>query len=118
MTETERRLNERVPFIADVFLSRDSNQWQCEIQDISLKGMLIAVPEGIEPEINGDFTVCLKLSDDADIKMTARLIHCQNSSWGMAWQNIELEGFTHLRRLLELNINDPDRLSREIADFV
>jgi len=117
MTEIERRLNKRIPFIAEVSLGRGSEEWQCELHDISLKGMLVVVPEGIQSEINDDFSVYLKLSDDADIKMAARLIHSQGLSWGMAWQNIELEGFTHLRRLLELNINDPVALSREIADL-
>jgi len=117
MADNERRHNQRVPFVADIFLSRDDQQWQCELHDISLKGLLIVVPEVVEPDLNHSYTVDLKLSDDADIKMTANISHQENLYWGMAWENIELDGFMHLRRLLELNINDPNRISCEIADL-
>ena len=33
------------------------------------------------------------------------------------WKHIDIEGLTHLRRILELNMENPERLNREIAEL-
>jgi hypothetical protein len=40
-----------------------------------------------------------------------------NGNWGLQWRNIDVDSLTHLRRLLELNLNDPSLLDRELADL-
>jgi len=35
----------------------------------------------------------------------------------LQWQNIDLDGLTHLRRLLELNMGDPEEMHRELAEL-
>jgi len=117
MTDNERRQYQRIPFIADVLLRHNDQQWSCGLEDISLKGMLIVAPEGIEAVQNDVYEIELVLGEGAAISMQANISHTTESHWGMQWENIDLEGLTHLRRLLELNMLDPDEMHREMAEL-
>ena len=117
MADNERRQYQRVPFIADVLLRHNDQQWSCGLEDISLKGMLIAAPQGIEP-VQGDvYVIELVLGEGAAITIRANITHTNESHWGMQWENIDLDGLTHLRRLLELNMDDPAEMHREMAEL-
>ncbi|MCW8955274.1 MAG: PilZ domain-containing protein [Gammaproteobacteria bacterium] len=113
--EIERRQYKRIPFIAEVLLGQDDHQWHCRLMDISLKGMLIEHVEGAPSE--GSFDVSLVLSEDVAINMQASISHCSKDYCGLVWKNIELEGLTHLRRLLELNMSDAEQINRELAEL-
>ena len=116
-SEIERRHHRRIPFIAEVRVSRAGHQWRCRVLDISLKGMLIEHAEEVPFELSGNFDVSLILSEDVAINMQAGISHCSEVHCGLVWKNIELEGLTHLRRLLELNMGDPDEINRELAEL-
>ncbi len=117
MTGNERRQYQRIPFIADVLLCRNDQQWSCGLEDISLKGMLIMAPQGIEPVKDDVYAIELVLGEGVTIKIQANVSHITKSHWGMQWVNIDLDGLTHLRRLLELNMDDPAEMHREMAEL-
>jgi c-di-GMP-binding flagellar brake protein YcgR len=117
MAENERRQYQRIPFIADVLLRQNDQQWSCALEDISLKGILIIAPDDISPVQDEAYTVELVLGEGATINMQAKISHTTQSHWGMQWENIDLEGLTHLRRLLELNMDDPNEMHREMAEL-
>jgi len=117
MNDNERRHYQRIPFIADVVISREGDQWNCSLEDISLKGVLIEAPQAVTPEQGQAYDVQLVLGEGAVIHMAAEVSHITDSHWGMSWQNIDLEGLTHLRRLLELNMGDTDEMHRELAEL-
>lgn len=117
MTGKERRQYQRIPFIADVLLRHNDQQWSCSLEDISLKGMLIVPPEGITPEQGEVYAIELVLGEGAAINIQAIISHTTETHWGMQWENIDLDGLTHLRRLLELNMQDPEEMHREMAEL-
>lgn len=119
MTESSnnRRHYQRIPFIAEVVMSKDGQHWSCGLLDISLKGMLLSPPTDVQPDMNATYDVELNLGESASIHIKARISHARDEHWGVHWENIELEGLTHLRRLLELNLADPDEMHRELADL-
>ena len=114
---TERRHYQRIPFIAEVIMSLGEDEWSCGLLDISLKGMLVMPPSDITADKQAVYTVELVLGEDAAIRMAARISHVHDDHWGLEWSNIDLEGLTHLRRLLELNMDNPDEMHRELADL-
>lgn len=116
-TEQERRHYQRIPFIAEVMLGQNDQQWNCVLEDISLKGMLIIAPAGVEPDMATTYSVVLGLGEGVIINMTARISHNKGEHWGMQWDNIELEGLVHLRRLLELNMDRPEEMHRELSEL-
>ena len=117
MTTNERRHYHRIPFLAEIIVSKDEQQWNAELIDISLKGLLIKAPETDKSSLNDVYDVTLILSKDATIKMQAEISHINDGYWGMQWTNIEIECFTHLRRLLELNSQDPEVVHRELSEL-
>lgn len=117
MADNERRQYQRIPFIADVLLRHNDQQWSCGLEDISLKGMLIVAPQGIDPVQSDVYAIELVLGEGAAISIQANISHTTESHWGMQWVNIDLDGLTHLRRLLELNMDDPAEMHREMAEL-
>ncbi len=113
----ERRQYQRVPFIAEVIMDKDGEQWSCELLDISLKGVLLEAPQGIDADMDATYEVELVLGEDVAIRMQANISHTNNHHWGLQWKNIDVEGLSHLRRLLELNMTDGDEMHRELAEL-
>jgi len=114
---TERRQYQRIPFIAEVIMSNDREEWSCGLLDISLKGVLVEPPTDVEAEVDALYSIELVLGEEVSIKMQARISHASDQYWGLEWENIDLEGLTHLRRLLELNLSDPEEMHRELAEL-
>ena len=117
MTENERRHYQRIPFIADVLLVLDDQNWNCQLEDISLKGLLIKPPEEVESKIDTVYHITLVLDREATINMQAKISHSKSGYWGMHWVNIDIECFTHLRRLLELATQDPEIVHRDLSEL-
>jgi len=115
--DSERRHYQRISFIAEVVLEHNGDRCRCNLIDISLKGMLIEAPENLAADMQADYAIDLVLGEDAAIKMQASISHAEDAHWGLKWNNIDLEGLTHLRRLLELNMVDSDELNRELAEL-
>lgn len=113
----ERRQYQRVPFIAEVIMDKGDEQWSCELLDISLKGVLLEAPEGVEADMDATYQVELVLGEGVEIRMQASISHINQHHWGLQWQNIDIEGLSHLRRLLELNMTDGDEMHRELAEL-
>ncbi|MCW8853235.1 MAG: PilZ domain-containing protein [Gammaproteobacteria bacterium] len=116
-SEHEKRHYRRIPFIAEVVMSINELEWRSVLLDISLKGMLVDSPSDIQPDLNAVYSIELVLGEDVSINMEARISHVNNEHWGMQWENIDIEGLSHLRRLLELNLNDSEEMHREIAEL-
>ncbi len=116
-SEKERRQYQRIPFVAQVLVSHGASQWNCGLEDISLKGLLILAPDSGEAQADEPYHIDLVLGEGATISMQARISHTTENHWGLEWENIDLEGLTHLRRLLELNMDDPAEMHRELAEL-
>lgn len=94
-----------------------NEEWSCNLLDISLKGMLVEPPPDLELDISKPCAVALFLGDDTAISARVRITRSKNETWGLEWLNIDVESLRHLRRLLELNLNDPTLIDREMADL-
>mgnify|MGYP002265652713 CR=1 FL=1 len=79
--------------------------------------MLVDSPSKIEPDTNATYSFELVLGEDVAIKMEGRISHVNDEHWGMRWDNIDIDGLSHLRRLLELNLSDAEEMHREIAEL-
>ena len=113
----ERRHYLRVPFDAEVLLIRENHTWACHLIDISLKGILLEYPESMGCQPGEIYLMEFNLSGEASIRMHVNIVHCEDAVAGLIWHDIDLDSLTHLRRLLELNLNDPDELHREISEL-
>ena len=95
-----------------------NEEWSCNLLDISLKGMLVEPPENLDIDTSKPCALALFLGEDTSIHARVKITHAlDNGNWGLQWQHIDVESLKHLRRLLELNLNDPSLLNRELADL-
>ena len=116
-TESERRTYSRVPFNAEVLMQSGHEEWSCNLIDISLKGMLVEPPTDMDIDITKPFAVALFLGEDVSIHARVTIAHAENEHWGLKWLHIDIDGLTHLRRLLELNSEHPEMINRELSEL-
>ncbi len=112
---TDKRRFTRVPFDAEVRLDVDGAEYATELVDVSLKGLLVVTPEGSNLSSGNDCAVTLLLAEELAIRMDCVVMHVTGARAGLRIDRIDMESLAHLRRLLELNLGDPDLLDRELG---
>ncbi|WP_419708478.1 PilZ domain-containing protein [Pseudomonas sp. NFX224] len=113
-----RRRFKRIAFDARTELSQGQFIWPVKLIDLSLKGLLIERPEPWLGDGKQDFFVDIHLSEDVDIEMDVQLAHEENGQLGFVCRHISLESIQRLRRLIELNLGDPQALERELGALI
>jgi hypothetical protein len=114
----DRRRFKRIAFDARTELTQGSRSWPVKLIDLSLKGLLIERPSPWLGNPEDLFIVDIHLNVDIDLQMEVRLTHDDHNHLGFACEHIGLESVTHLRRLVELNLGDPEELERELAALI
>ena len=112
---SERRRFQRFRFEGSVKLYSDRAMWDAELIDVSLKGALTTRPAGWSGKLNAMHRIELRLGDGLKISMGASSAHATEDQIGFRWEKIDLDSFTQLKRLIELNIGDPERLNAELS---
>lgn len=120
MANQQKRHFTRVPFDADVRLVKQGGEaWDSRLYDISLKGALIAAPNGWRAEVGDEFLLEVFLAgEDIKIDMNVSLVHLNNGRAGFHCEFIDIDSISHLHRLMELNMGDEKQLEREISEMV
>jgi hypothetical protein len=113
-----KRRFSRIEFDTEVRLISDRGIWKSKLIDISLKGLLITVPQVWESDI-GDHYITELFADNEDtvIRMEVSITHIGERRVGFKCEHIDLDSISHLRRLLELNIGDTDIINRELSEL-
>ncbi|KAF0866957.1 PilZ domain-containing protein [Pseudomonas sp. LD120] len=114
----DRRRFKRIAFDARTELSQGTHRWPVQLLDLSLKGLLIERPDPWLGDPNRPFEAYVHLSPDADVCMDVQLAHDQRGQLGFVCLHIGLESIEHLRRLIELNLGDPEELERELGALI
>ena len=119
MTEhRERRRFSRVNFSTPVTLVQGDQQWQGKLLDISLKGVLVELPAAADYDPQASLTASIPLSDQASINMVVQPAHQERHLLGLECMSIDMESIGHLRRLIELNLDDPTAAERELTELI
>ncbi len=118
----EHRRFSRILFSSNAQLELNQQAFRTSVLDLSLKGALVAKPEGDSwpTSIADDTTVILRffLNDsDLEVVMTGTIAHSHEHSIGLRCELIDIDGVSHLRRLLELNMGDAELLGRELSEL-
>jgi hypothetical protein len=115
----ERRQHSRIAFQAPARLVLGAAPIDVVVLDLSLKGALIRLPADT---VLNDGTACrlqVELDEKSDqISMDARVTHAEGENAGLICLSIDIDSVTHLRRLVELNLGDPQLLDRELSALI
>lgn len=101
----ERRRFSRIPFNTGVELHVAAGLAPARLVDVSLKGALVEVGEGLDAERGDPCALALRLDGgETAIRMDGTVAHREGTRIGIRWHAIDLESIAHLRRLVELNL--------------
>ncbi|MFZ5723765.1 MAG: PilZ domain-containing protein [Pseudomonadota bacterium] len=112
---TDKRRYTRVPFDAEVHLEVNGVDHVTELIDVSLKGLLVVTPAEGGMAGGDPCRATLLLGDELAIEMECVVMHVTGTRAGLRIDRIDMESLAHLRRLLELNLGDPDLMDRELS---
>ncbi|MGH1370759.1 MAG: PilZ domain-containing protein [Cellvibrionaceae bacterium] len=119
MTHTEnRRRFSRIAFTAQTEICQGEKRWPCELLDLSLKGLLVSPPPQAQIDPHTPCTIIVTLADEAQITMQASLARDDAQHLGFSCEEIDVDSISHLRRLVELNIGDPEASNRELFELI
>ena len=115
--DRERRRFSRIPFDAMAHINTEDGDLylNCQVIDISLKGVLLVKPGQwhARPDQHCQLDLVLE-QGQVVIEMQASVAHIDNEHIGFECREIDLDSITHLKRLMELNLGDEGLLHREL----
>ncbi len=114
----DRRRFKRIAFNARTELHQQARTWSVQLLDLSLKGLLIQRPQPWQGDPGEAFDVDIHLAPDTPVHMRVRLAHDDHGQLGFVCEHIDLASISHLRRLVELNLGDPQELERELGALI
>ncbi len=116
-----RRRFQRIPFSATVTLTYGDDRWQGELIDLSLNGLLLSRPDDWSEHGDDDrhYRIEIDLGNrDLNIVMQDTTIaHMDEHRIGLTCHRIDIDSIASLKRLIELNLGDPELVHRELASL-
>lgn len=121
LSTQEKRRFSRIPFdaVAHVDVEDGDQYLNCQVIDISLRGLLIIRPGQWQAELNQSCHIDLLLEEgQVEIKMQASVAHMDSAYIGFECREIDVDSMSHLKRLVELNLGDDGLLHRELLTLL
>ncbi|MCG8333490.1 MAG: PilZ domain-containing protein [Proteobacteria bacterium] len=117
--DENRRNFSRVKFNSKAYLNYNNSHEQVDLVDISLKGALVSFQNPMDIGSDSPCTFELHLSDSEIVmNISAIIVYKRDDNLGLKFDNIDLESMIHLRRLVELNVGNPDQIQKELFFLV
>ncbi len=114
-TDPQRRKFSRIPFDVTATLCQHDETWETDLLDICLHGALIHKPENLTNIDARPYQLIIHLEGGPDIQMDVHIAHSEETTLGLACEDIDVDSISHLRRLVELNLGDEELVSRELS---
>jgi hypothetical protein len=115
----ERRRFSRITFRRPATLTVGGGSATAGVLDVSLKGVLLEIPPGLEADPGAACTVRIHLdAGEQVIQLEGDVAHRQGVRLGVRCTSISLESIAHLRRVVELSLADEGLLHRELATLM
>jgi len=112
---SDRRVFSRIQFDAWAELRQGERHWRAPVVDLSLKGLLVREPEDWQIDSQLPVRAAIQLANQATIQMSVRQRHNTQGQIGFECEFIDLDSISNLRRLVELNLGDPELLERQLG---
>lgn len=112
-----RRQFRRIAFDGEVRLYSDRAMWTTRLIDISLMGALVDRPDGWDGVTGKRQRLDLRIATGLIISVAGLIAHAGTRTIGYRFDKMDLDSFVRLKRLVELNLGDPEMLNREIGSL-
>ena len=115
MKQEERRNYSRVKFDAEIALLIGEDSHPAHLADISLNGALIQFDGASPIQVEEKCRLQINLNaSELVLTIDSKAVFSKDDQVGLQFLEIEIDSLTHLRRLLELNVGDPDKVKNEL----
>ncbi|TRZ43469.1 PilZ domain-containing protein [bacterium] len=108
----KKRKRTRVPVHFDVSILLGEEIIRAEIINISLNGILCTSNPLFQN--NALCKVIVSLSDDVQIVVASKISRVDEKESAISFLSMTDESFIHLRRLVQFNVGDADRIDKEL----
>jgi len=108
----ERRRRTRAPVKLEVKLTLQNEEIPSQTANISLKGILLKVPRQLPSE--QPCFVTLTLSPEIRAEIMGRIVRATSDEAAIDFIHMDADSFTHLKKIVELNSADPERITKEM----
>ena len=112
---TSHRRFSRISLSTDVRLYSSSQVWETQILDLSLQGAQVSRPEDFVVRKDQNFRLEIRLQGTAVISMGVELARIEGDRLGFRAGRMDFDSFTHLKRLIELNLGNSEGLAAELG---
>ncbi len=112
----DRRQFQRVHFDGKAELEWDEHPAVIvQVENLSLKGVLLSgLDENNTPGVGQRAKLAISLSPEASVQMALEIAFVTAGRLGASWVEIDIDGMTHLRRLIALNLGDAAQVDEEL----
>jgi c-di-GMP-binding flagellar brake protein YcgR len=86
--------------------------------DISMRGILLVLPENVDWRLEQTLNITLVLEDESTISMECSLVHIDDDVVGCASDSLDLESQATLRYVLETSLEVPSQVNRELSELI
>lgn len=118
-TTRERRRFDRVISDKPLEILHGSGRDSGRLLDISLRGALFELAGDWRPGSGEQIHLRVRLDDDnCCIEMDGEVAHQHDRHVGMHCSTLDLDSAARLRRMVELNLADPELLERNLQEMV
>jgi PilZ domain-containing protein len=114
----ERREFHRIGFVTKAEISNAHKKWETETQKVSLNGVQVKCPPHWTGKIDEHYTLTFPIQDPNvpfKMQMQTKITSQDDNHIGFTIEHIDLDSLSHLTRLIELHLGDPELMAQELA---
>ncbi len=116
---TEQRQYQRIGFRTEASIMTSEATYSCHLIDLALQGALFQCEMDTPLSVGQKARLHIYLPDsEISLNFTAEMIHKHDKFCGFLFLTEDVDTLVHLRRLLELNIGDAEKIDHEFAHWL
>lgn len=105
----------RVSFRVNATIRTAGRQFQGEVENLSMNGMLLVTGEQLAMGEPVEITILLTGSDpEISVNLSGKACRQTENGLGFTFERIELDSYTHLRNIVSYNMKDSEKVMEEI----
>jgi hypothetical protein len=107
----------RVPFVTQVTLIQGEQLWLGHVLDISFKGILVSSSTPFTFDETKPVNAEISFDNGTSMKIKAKQSHTNGKLFGFRFLEMDVDGMTHLRNIIMLNLGDDAACERELISL-
>lgn len=118
-TEADRRGLTRVGYRIQAVIEHRHGTFTARVVDLSLHSMGIIGCEQLPVGESVAVTIALlEGSPDFTVRVLGKVVRADAAGVGIEFEQIDVDSFAHLRKIIAYNTGDPDRMLEEFCGFM